>query len=262
MVSDSATTSSGTREIDSAGSQPRYLQIYRRLAEDIAQGVFASGSHLPAERILCEQLETSRVTLRRALDALAKDGLIEPVAGRGWFVSTGPISHAHFVSFTTMGRKRGLQASARVLNQRIRPATLDQAEALGIAPASNIFELERLRFLDGVVIAIDHSQVPLQRCPALPEVDWNVASLYQVLEEQAGIIPTRCSYLVEALPADERSAQLLEMPTGAPLLVNGQIVYDQYDRVIELGRIVYRYDRFRFRAEQTRENDIAQRVAP
>lgn len=261
MLNDPLATVSAAadRDLTTDTPQPRYQQVYARLADDIAHGTLRAGEQLPAERLLCEQLGVSRVTLRRALESLAHDGLIESSAGRGWFVAEGPITHASFVSFTSMGAARGLIASARVLYMAVHAATLDEAEALGIAPASDIFELERLRSLDGMVIAIDHSRVPLQRCPSLPDVDWSKASLYQVLEERSAIIASRCSYVVEAIPAEARYADLLELPLGAPLLVNEQTAYDQYERVIELGRITYRYDRFRFRAEQTRTSESGAR---
>lgn len=248
--------SSAAQIASTTAGQPLYAQVQRLLAEEITEGEFRPGGGLPAERLLCERFGVSRVTLRRALEALAAEGLIDSVAGRGWFVVerpvSGPLAPASHMSFTAMGAARGLKASANVLLHVSRPATLDEVEALGIAPGSDIFELRRLRRLDGMVIAIDHSRVPLRYCPSLVDVDFTTASLVSVLEDRSSIVYRRCSYTVEAVPADESSAALLELPLGAPLLQCGQIIYDQHGRVIELGRIVYRYDRFRFRADLAR----------
>ena len=117
---------------------------------------------------------------------------------------------------------------------------------------NDLFVLRRQRHLDGAVVALDHSRVPLARCPTLVEVDWKDASLYAELEARAGIVADRCSYVVDAVAADADQAELLEVTEGSPLLVNEQFVLDQQGRPIELGRIIYRPDRFRFRAELNR----------
>jgi GntR family transcriptional regulator len=234
------------------GPEPRYVTVYRRLADDIASGRLTPGERLPSERVLTQRLSVSRETLRRALELLVEDGTVTSSAGRGWFVADGPLAPASFVSFTGMGQARGLAPTARVIEQRVRAAELDEAELLGMAAGNDLFELRRLRYLDGAVVAIDHSRVPLGRCPALVDADWSSASLYGELEARASILAERCSYVVDAVIADAEQAALLEVPKGSALLINEQMVTDQHGKPIELGRIAYRPDRFRFRAELSR----------
>ena len=236
------------------GPQPRYVAVYRQLAEDISSGRMSPGEQLPSERILCQRLKVSRETLRRALDMLVDDGSVVSSPGRGWFVADGPLAPASFVSFTGMGLARGLAPSAELLDVRVRPADIAEAEQLQMVAGNDLFELRRLRRLDGAVVAIDHSRVPLSRCPDLPSAQWESASLYAELESRAGIVPDRCLYVVDAIAADATHAGLLKVPEGAPLLVNEQLVTDQYGKPIELGHIVYRPDRFRFRAELSRRH--------
>src|SRR5947208_8525456 len=140
-----------------AGNRPRYYEVYRAIADEIAVGRLRPGERLSVERALCKQFGVSRATVRRALRALADDGLIELSAHRGAFVSSGPLSEPPNVllSFAAMAAARGLEASARVLHQEVRPATLDEAELLSIAPGSSIFQLERLRMLDGMPVSVD-----------------------------------------------------------------------------------------------------------
>jgi GntR family transcriptional regulator len=230
------------------------MAVYRQLADDIASGRLAPGERLPSERVLTKRLKVSRETLRRALELLVEDGTVASSAGRGWFVADGPLAPASFVSFSGMGLARGLSPTARVIEQGVRPAEFDEAEQLGMVAGNDLFELRRLRFLDGAVVAIDHSRVPLGRCPGLADADWSVASLYGELEAQAGIVPDRCSYVVDAVIADAEQAELLEVPEGSALLINEQMVTDQQGKPIELGRIAYRPDRFRFRAELSRRH--------
>ncbi|HEY8458653.1 MAG TPA: GntR family transcriptional regulator [Actinopolymorphaceae bacterium] len=230
-------------------SLPLHERVRNRLAADILSGVYARGTRLPSERELCTRLGVSRVTLRRALTDLSKDGLVIPSHGRGWYVAAERVGEPANVlmSFSAMARAQRLTPSSTVLSQQVRPADLDEAQQLGIAPGAQILDLRRLRMLDGLPVALDRSRVPLAIAPTLADQDFANGSLYDALTE-AGWPPHRADYDVEALPADPEQARLLDIEPGHPLLVTRQVTYSVEGRVIELGGIIYRGDRYRFRA--------------
>jgi DNA-binding GntR family transcriptional regulator len=232
------------------GTEHLHRRVFRAIADEIAAGTLAPGERLPSERELCTLLSVSRATVRRALAELAEEGLVEAHAGRGTFVATaGPIGEAPnaLQSFSELGAARGLVASAVVLLARVRPADLDEAEQFGIAPGSELFELERLRLLDGLPVSIDRSRVPLRRAPELPALDFREASLYEALDA-AGAGPVRADYVVHAIAADPERAEHLAVDPGSPLLQTATTSYDESGRVVELGEMTYRGDRYRFRA--------------
>jgi GntR family transcriptional regulator len=233
--------------------QPLYVRVYRIIADQIAAGTLTPGDRLPAERTLCSELGVSRATVRRALAELAEDGLVESSIGRGSFVTAGPLVEPPnaLLSFTELGGRRGLVPSARVLHREVRPATVEEAEAFGIAPGAEVFVIGRLRMLDGVPVAVDQSRVALQRVPGIVDVDFTTGSLYAILTA-AGCAPVRAGYTVEAMPAAWPQAELLGVPEGAPVLVTDTSAYDPADRAVELCRTVYRGDRYRFRATLVR----------
>ena len=102
------------------------------------------------------------------------------------------------MSLSELGRSRGLEATSRVLASRSGAATIDEAEAFGIAPGAELFELERVRMLDGLPISLDHNRVPLRlRCRSWPSSTSPRASLYDALE-RAGHPPARADYELEA----------------------------------------------------------------
>jgi GntR family transcriptional regulator len=152
------------------------------------------------------------------------------------------------LSFAAMAASRGLTASAQVLRQEVRPATLDEAELLAVAPGSAVFELERLRMLDGMPVSVDVNRVGLTRAEAVTEGDYRVDSLYDTLERRCGRIPTKGDYTIEAISADAATAALLDVPAGAPLLLTVDRTFDQLGEPLCLSRIAYRGDRYRFRA--------------
>lgn len=231
---------------------PLYQQVARRLLIELMPAM-APGSRLPSERVLCERLGISRVTLRAALGLLASDGRLSPSAARGWFVvrSNGRMDRhrSPLLGFTDTAATLGLRTAARVLDANVRSATLDEAESFGIVPGSAVFHLRRLRFLNDLVIAVDDSRVRVDLCPGIRDHDFARESLYRVLRTATEpVLPTVADYSVEAVAATSEEAQLLDLPAAMPLLVATQRTRDQHDRTFELGSTRYRGDRFRFRA--------------
>jgi GntR family transcriptional regulator len=232
---------------------PLYQQVQQAIGEHIASGRLGPGQQLPSERQLCERFEISRVTARRALAALVAEGLIEASPGKGWFVSDGHLSEPAdaLQSFTALARARGLEPTARVLRHEIRDATVDEAEGLQVAPGAQVLELERVRLLDGVPVAVHHCLVPLALCPALAEADYAEASVYEILRTKAHIAPTLADCTLEATSAGPVIAPLLELHEAEPVLVSRQTTFDDQGDPIETSRIVYRGDRYRFRTKLT-----------
>ena len=209
------------------------------------------GARLPSERELCERLSVSRATVRRAFE-LAADGLVEPSVGRGTFVASAPLGELPNVltSFSELGAARGLEATSRVLGRRVRAADLDEAEALGVAPGSDIFELERLRLLDGHPVSIDQSRVPLAVHRGSRRWTSRACRCTRPSRQPA---PGRCAPTTPSSPARPTpSRPLLEIAPGAPLLRTTTRSRDAHGRLVELGEMVYRGDRYRFRATLTR----------
>jgi len=240
-------------------AEPLYAQIERLVADEIASGRLRAGERLPAERDLCARLGVSRVTLRRALAGLVSHSVLTASAGRGWYVAAGVVSESpnELISFTRLAASRGLSASAQVLAHETRPASLDEAEALGIAPGADILDLRRLRLLASVPVSVDRNRVPLALAPSLARANFSSTSLYAALERDHGIVPTRADYVVEARAAGHDDAALLALRTGDPVLLAHQTTYDQNGRVIEIGEITYRHDRYRFRATLIRHGPLA-----
>jgi DNA-binding GntR family transcriptional regulator len=243
-------TTLSVKPIDPDATDPLYLQVTRSISDDIAAGRLLPGRRLPSERQLCELFEISRVTVRKALAALVEEGLVESSAGRGWFVASGPVSEPPnmLTSFSAMGRARGLEPSAKVLHAHRRAAGIEEVELLDVAPGAELFDLRRLRYLDALPVAIDRCAIPVSRAPELDAVDFASASLYEELERRYGLLPSHADFSVEAAAASTETAELLELEPGAAVLVTRHRSYDQYGRALDTGELIYRADRYRFRA--------------
>jgi GntR family transcriptional regulator len=205
---------------------------------------------LAPERQLGARLEVARNTLRRALADLAARGLIVSRDRSGWFVNGGPVTIETISGpqgLTDWAAIHGLAVSSMVCQARIRPAVEAEARALRIPMESDVFELERVRIVEGAPLSLDQSVLVPSLAGSLAQVDFSVASLYQTLRSANGIEPSRAECMLRAVIADRRAAELLELSAGDPLLELSETVFDQYGEPFEFGRHLNRGDRYAFR---------------
>ncbi len=227
--------------------QPLFHRTYRTIADRIGRGAYAPGDRLPSERWFGDELGVSRTTVRRAFDQLVAEGLVVE-DGRGLVVPALPAPvDDRLVSLTELAAARGLTVSARVLGADVRPATLDEADAFAVAAGSPVFDLGRVRLLDGLEVSVDHDRVPLALLPEASEIDFTTASLYAAIEAGGRVLAEARSQ-IEAAGATPEEAGHLGLRPGAPVLVTTERTVDPDGRVVTLGRTAYRSDRHRFLA--------------
>lgn len=228
-------------------AQPRYATVARELANEIRRRTLDPGDRLPSERELSRRLGASRVTIRRALGLLRQSGLVAPSGTRGWFLLQTSLGEPNaLMSFSEMATSRGLTPTAHVIAALTRAADVEEATALRSAPGTPLFELERVRLLDGIPVGVDHSRIVAERVPSAASRDFSRASLYATLEAD-GVVPTRSEYVLHAGVADPGIAELLAVPVGVGILVAEAVTFDQRDQPFELSRIRFLGDRYRFR---------------
>jgi GntR family transcriptional regulator len=239
--------------LQSDNPEPLWLRAAETIREQVSEGALRPGSRLPPERDLCRRLDISRVTLRRALLQLVDDGVLRPSHGRGWYVASDERKDwpNSLESFSETAARMGLIATSVVLRADTAMATLDEAEALGVAPGALLFHLERVRMLDEVPIAIDRSIVPADLAPGLIDVDFRTESLYNTLAT-AGLVLTNAETTIEAREADATIAEHLRVAVGKPILVMHQTVLNPADKPLFASTISYVGDRYRLRTSFAR----------
>ena len=230
---------------------PLYLKLRQMLEQAIKNDILRHGEALPPERDLADQAGVSRVTVRKAVDDLVKDGLLVRRHGSGTFVEK-PISKveqslSHLTSFTEDMARRGLVARAQWLDKGLYAPSPDEIMTLGLSAGVRIARLERLRIADDRPLAIERASISTE---FLPDPEAVTTSLYDVLGK-IGARPVRAVQRISACNLKETDATLLGVATGSAGLSIERISYLASGRAVELTKSIYRGDAYDFVAELT-----------
>jgi GntR family transcriptional regulator len=234
--------------LDPQSAAPLHAQLAAALREQLRAGTWAPGALLPSERHLVEHYRISRATVRHALDALERDGLVRRVPGRGTIVRPAAFEqplHAPYSFFAQLAQL-GLRLEDQPIQQHEVSASEAQARALGIAPGSELIHIQRVRSLEGVPFTLDNCYLIARLCPELRHTQLS-GSLYQWLSEARDLPVVHCTDTLTATVADRAMAAVLDVMPGAPLMRIERIAYTRGDLPLHLAVNNVRGDRCRFR---------------
>ncbi|MEM9579326.1 MAG: GntR family transcriptional regulator [Pseudomonadota bacterium] len=231
------------------GDGPRYLQLRRRLSEGVDNGLLKAGSSLPPEREIAAITDMSRVTVRKAIQALAEDGIIVQKQGSGSFVASDAPqieqSLSRLTSFSEDMSRRGMASSSVWLERGVFMPSPDEVLALALAPDASVSRIGRLRIADDKPMAIERASLSTDMLPNPLIVE---TSLYDVLE-QSGHRPVRALQKISAINLGEDNARLLGVTPGEAGLRIERTSYLPDGRVVEFTQSIYRGDAYNFVAE-------------
>lgn len=235
------------------GPIPFYHQVYLDLKSMIDNGQWTAGHRVPPERELATQYGVSVITVRRALDELAREQRLERTRGRGTFVLPQRIDRDldEPMSFTEEMQTRGLDPETRLIAARPESAGEHVAAALRLEPGSPTLFLERLRLADGAPLLLEQVHLPAERFPGLLASDLERDSLYRILTERYDTQIVRAHETFEPVQLRSREAALLgATPRTLALLVEGT-AYTRDGLPVEFGRTYVRGDRTRYYVERS-----------
>lgn len=225
------------------GGPPLYKRLKAGLEGLVGRGLLKPGDVLPGERLLAEALGLSRVTVRKAIDALAEEGRLRRRHGsRTEIASHVEKSLATLTSFSEDMQSRGLAPGCIWISKEISRPSPAEMMALGIAAGEQVLRFRRIRTADGAPLAIETSTVPARFLPAPELVE---SSLYEALD-RVGAMPQRAIQRMRSRPASGRDAELLGIAAGAPLLIVERRCFLADGQLVELSETRYRGDVYDF----------------
>lgn len=222
--------------------------LYRQLADAIAQEMpLADGhGHLPSERTLSSKLGVSRVTVRRALDELAADGLLVRRQGaRTVMAERMEKALSTLTGFSDELRARGQEPGQRWLARQTVLPSPAEAMALDLPGNEAIVRLVRVRLADDQPIAIERAAVPQSLLPSGELVEDSLYDALKRLDAQ----PVRGVQRIRAGIMTRADAELLDSLAGSPLLIVERRCFLGDGRPVEFTETRYDGERYDFLTE-------------
>jgi GntR family transcriptional regulator len=201
------------------GLRPLYRQVYDHLIEQVSAGAWKPGTALPSEQALGQQLGVSQGTVRKALDELTSNGVMERRQGKGTFVATNSEERSQFRFFRLChpGGER-VQPTAASQEVRRRAAVAEDIAWLGLAKTAKVVEIKRARLVEGQAVVFEKIVVPAAMFDGIDRRKPLPNSLYSLYHSVYGI---NIGSVKEELRADLAGAEdrkWLKLALGSPLL--------------------------------------------
>jgi GntR family transcriptional regulator len=198
--------------------RPLYRQVYDFLVKQISESAWRPSEPLPSEQALAEQLKVSQGTVRKALDALVMEKLIERRQGKGTFVAEHTQERALFRFFRLAepGGARTLPTSSN--ESRRRPARAAERRKLGLAKGEQVVEVLRTRLVGGQPVIFERNILPLRHFPDIDRKQPLPNTLYAMFQQVYGINIVSAEEELRADAAGPEDVRRLPLALGAPLM--------------------------------------------
>jgi GntR family transcriptional regulator len=222
----------------------RYHEIADELRERLAAGVLVPGRLLPSESDLSREFAASRVTIRRALEVLREEGLVDARQGFGWFVASNPFRQT-LGQLDTIEEQMiagGMEPARHVLEFAFGRANRHVSAVLG---TEQVLRVKRLNLADGQPFAVVTVWCPADLGQALSRRDVETAPFYELL----GVPLRGATQTIGAESASASDAELLHIPPGAPVLRCERITTDTSGKAVLLSEHVFPAHRTEFVVE-------------
>jgi GntR family transcriptional regulator len=228
---------------------PLYLQLKRWIEDAVHRGAIRPGDALPSERDLAARVDMSRVTVRKAVQHLVRDGVLVQRHGSGTYVASQPgrveQSLSQLTSFTEDMARRGMTVRSIWLDRGIYAPSPEETVILGLSATDAVARIARLRLSGDSPLAIERAALSSR---LLPDPEAVGTSLYAHLDK-SGSRPVRAIQRIRAVSLGDDDARLLDVAPGVASLHIERTSYLASGRVVEFTRSIYRGDTYDFVAE-------------
>jgi GntR family transcriptional regulator len=222
--------------------EPLLARAYQRARQAIrtmAEGPdYSPGDKIPSERALSESMGLSRMTVRKALEDLVREGVLERRSTSGTHVAAPkvlrPLDAKNVLGISQIVRNAGGKPGSRLLFFESAKASEHLSRHLDVGVGAPLVVIRRLQTSDGVPFAVEKNYLSAERVPGLVAADIiEGQSLYTVLSARYGIKVSTSRGFVGIAPVNDDDAHLLDLQPGLNVLVYRAVVFDDAGRPVE-----------------------------
>lgn len=236
--------------IDKYSTVPVYLQLEQYLIGQITSGSLKPGDAIPSESELCQQFAISRMTARKAVDYLVRQGKVERRRGQGTFVvqSGKNIRISLPLDRHLSSSEATLELNEPVINRLIyldrQAASQDIADKLGLAPGCEVWFMQRLRLLRDIPFVFEQSWMITDPFDDLSVEDLN-SSKYAYISRK-GFTVERSEKEIRAELPSQQVRDMLGIKRDEPVLHASSLAFLHHDMPFEISEIYYNQQHYRF----------------
>ena len=229
-----------------------YLRLRDEFAQRIASGQWLPGEAIPTEAELVLQFSASIGTVRKAIDLLVAEELLERFQGKGTYVRRARFDASlfRFFRFQNDAGERRIP-EGRILHLHVLAAPSAVAAALRIPAGSEVIELTRLRLLDQRPLLAESIWLPKKLFGALLDMDTADFGdlLYPLYEARCHQVVASAEETLTAEAVSPEHARMLQLSAGAPVIVVDRLALGYDRRPLEWRRTRGPADQFRYHVE-------------
>ena len=242
-------------ETTSKKKGPLYYTVKEAIKEQIRKGELKKGEVIPTEKMLCEEYQASRVTIRRAIEELIEEDVLERGFGKTATVKFDKVPRKvnNLTSLQEEMEKIGVKCTSFILNSEIMEAPPEVAEEMKLPEGEKVVKIERLRYANEKPLCYQVLYLSERLCGALEPARLVSQSLYRILEQEMGIRIKRADQVIQAVMSTYRITALLELPAQTSMLFVKRIAYTEAEECLEYSESFYVGDRYNLTMSLFRE---------
>ena len=233
--------------MNTKNNTPAYQKVYETLKSAIRQS-YAPGDFLPPEPQLEEGFGVSRITIRRAVQLLAAEGLVSVRQGRGTIVTVPEAARAANPILSTTEVLAQAGCHVKTVDTHIDTVIPDAAilALLWLPEGTPVTRLQRIFIGNGRPFSVVTNHINPAIIPNLAKHQHELGSLYRLLESRYGLTLDNATDSVTAVAAGIEQARALSLPIGSPLMHLRRVLYSQ-GRPLSCSDMLTDASRCRFR---------------
>lgn len=225
----------------------KYKEVANEIRKRIKNGTYPIEDRMPDQTTLAKEFQTSRVTIKKALDLLTVAGLIYTIQGSGTYIKQNALQLAE--SSIRIGQNVGLTAHVdesmelenKTLKFDVRFPTEEECEQLLLKKEDPVYEIERLRILNNQPYSLEHSILPLTLVPGVTQ-EVLQQSMYDYIRNELGIVFGENRQTIRAAQPDELDKEYLNCSEDEPVLEVSKVMFTSSGIPLEYSKVRHRFD--------------------
>ncbi|WP_066890337.1 GntR family transcriptional regulator [Clostridium nigeriense] len=227
----------------------KYVEISNDIRNKIIDGIYLPNEKLPYEKDICDEYNSSKMTVKKALDILVAEGLLVKRRGSGTFVKDiNPKERDNLIASTQFRGLSSFYANHKVesiiLTYKVINPDKNISKKLLVNEEDFVYQIIRVRSVDGVYAVIEEMYMPIQIIPGLKKKHL-YGSIYEYIERILKLKIQSAHRTITVKKATDYEIKHLNVKENDPLGIIEQVAYLDNGQAFEYSIVTHRCEEFK-----------------